>query len=350
MNHDRDILLRDYALSVGAADDRRLRDVLAEACLDCSQELAEAEADLATFALNLAPVAPSSGGRERVLARIRAARAALPGETPAPAPAPIAPLASPNRSAPTATPRAPAMAPAPRRWARYAVAAVAIIAACVGLGLISRQDARLETMSRQIQAMSGPIQATSGQIESTSRQVSAVAEAQRLTSEQVAAVAVTQRGTTEQIAVMVERLDRFRQLGDRVREAEVRMAARERDVQLLQAKFSVLRSADVVVALAGAEAQPTAQGRLYYAKAQRRWLVTMSNLAAPAEGRCYELWFITPDGQKIASDTFVPTADGLAEILVDVPMGIDVAIAAVTDEPLGGVKVPTGRIHLAGKF
>ena len=188
MNHDRDILLRDYALSVGAADDRRLRDVLAEACLDCSQELAEAEADLATFALNLAPVAPSSGGRERVLARIRAARAALPGETPAPAP--IAPLASPNRSAPTATPRAPAMAPAPRRWASYAVAAVAIIAACVGLGLISRQDARLETMSRQIQAMSGPIQATSGQIESTSRQVSAVAEAQRLTSEQVAAVEV----------------------------------------------------------------------------------------------------------------------------------------------------------------
>jgi len=327
VNHERDILLREYALSAGGNDDRALRDALDQACPDCAHELAEAEADLAAFALDLAPLAPSTGGRERVLARIRAERAAASGATRAaiPAAAPVPALAStngPNRG-PSTVPMPPSAAPAARRRAPYALAAIALIAACLGLGVLTaRQDARLDALSGHVQA--------------TSRQVSAVAE--------------TQRGTTEQITAMVERLDRFRQLGDRLRESESRMAARERDVQTLQTKFAVLRSADVVIALAGAEAQPKAQGRLYYAKAQRKWLVTMSNLAAPVEGRCYELWFITPDGQKIASDTFVPTADGLAEILVDVPMGIDVAIAAVTDEPIGGVQVPTGKIHLAGKL
>ena len=355
MNHDRDILLREYVLSAGSADDRRLRETLDQACLDCSQELAEAEADLAAFAFDLAPVAPSTGGRERVLARIRAERAAAVGATSAPRPTAssfaVPPAAGPNRSAPAALPYAPAAAPAPRRRAPYALAAVVLIAACLGLGVITaRQDARLEAMARQVQAMAGQVEATAGQVESTSRQVTAVAESQRLTSDQVAAVATTQRGTSEQITAMIERLDRFRQLGDRLREAETRMAQRDRDVQSLQDKLSVLRSYDVVIALAGAAAQPKAEGRLYYAKAQRRWLVTMSNLAAPVEGRCYELWFITPDGRKIASDTFVPTADGMAEILVDVPQGLDVAIAAVTDEPIGGVAVPTGQIHLAGTF
>ena len=308
MNHDRDILLREYALAAGADDDRRLRDVLDQACPDCAQELAEAEADLAAFALDLEPVAPSAGARERVLARIRAERAAAstPAALPSIAPAGAAATGGgPNRGMPGSAMSTPSAAPAPRRRSPVVLAALSLVAACIGLGLLlARQDARLDLMSRQ-----------------------------------VAAVAESQRGTSERITDMVARLDRFRQLGDRLRESEARMAQREREVQTLQAKLEVLRTADVVVALAGAEPQPKAAGTLYYAKAQRRWLVTMSNLAPPVAGRCYELWFITADGKKIASDTFVPDADGL-----------DVAIAAITDEPLGGVAVPTGQVHLAGKL
>ena len=110
-----------------------------------------------------------------------------------------------------------------------------------------------------------------------------------------------------------------------------------------------MRSADLsVIALGGTEAQPGAKGRLLYDKAKQRWLLSMTNLAQPVAGRCYELWFITRDGRKIGSQTFTPSADGVAEIMVDVPAGLDVTVAAITDEPIGGVAVPTGQIHLVG--
>lgn len=316
MNDERDLLLRDYVLSAGAADDRALRETLEQACPDCSRELAEAEADLAAFAIGLPPVAPTPGGRERVLARIRSQRAEGARATPAPPPT-AATAPGPNRAGPRPLEAIapPSAAPAPRRLPAVLVAA-ALVAVGIALGLLTaRQDARLEAMSRQ-----------------------------------VADLGERQRGTGETLTGIVDRLDRWRQLGERLREAESRLAQREREARSLADRLAVMRAADVVVPLAGAEAQPNAQGRLYYAKAQRRWLLTMSNLAPPAAGRCYELWFITATGEKIGSETFLPSASGEAEMMVDVPPGLEVAVAAITDEPLGGVAVPTGEVHLVGKL
>lgn len=308
MNDHRDILLREYVLSAGADDDRRLRLVLEQACPDCAGELAEAEADLAALALDLAPMAPTAGVRERVLARIR--RGAVPA---AGAQAqPTGPNAgNPPRGAP------PVAAPAPRSGRLPTIlASLAAVIACLGVGALAvHQGARLERVSGEIAELNA-----------------------------------SQRGASTRIDEVIGRLTEVRRLADRLRDSEARLAQREREVGALQAKVELLRSADTVVALAGTAEQPKAQGSLRYAKDGRRWLLSMSNLAPPVAGRCYELWFITGTGEKIASQTFVPSSTGEAELLVDVPAGLEVAIAAITDEPLGGVAVPTGKVHLAGKL
>lgn len=315
MNDHRDILLREYVLSAGADDDRRLREALEEACPDCADELAQAEADLAALALDLAPVAPTAGVRERALARMRRGDGPVAG-------APAQPAGSQAGIPPRSLP--PATAPTPRR-ARLpsALAGLVAIAAIVAVGaLVVRQDARLERVS-----------------------------------DEIAELNASQRGTSTRIDEVIGRLAEVRRLADRLRDTEKRLAQRdlalgerEREVATLHAKLELLRSADTVVALAGTPDQPKAQGSLRYAKDGHRWLLNMSNLAEPVAGRCYELWFITGAGEKIASQTFVPSPTGEAELLVDVPAGLAVAVAAVTDEPLGGVAVPTGKVHLAGKL
>ena len=69
----------------------------------------------------------------------------------------------------------------------------------------------------------------------------------------------------------------------------------------------------------------------------------------PPSGRCFELWYIKPDGSKIASSTFMVDATGNANMMVDLPKDIGpLAAAAVTDEPMGGVAQPTGKAQMLG--
>jgi anti-sigma-K factor RskA len=80
--------------------------------------------------------------------------------------------------------------------------------------------------------------------------------------------------------------------------------------------------------------------------------VQVIDLTPPAPGREYELWFITEDQQKIPAGTFRVDASGYGIHEVDLPKELTdrVTVAAITDEPIGGVMVPTGQIHLAGKI
>ncbi len=70
----------------------------------------------------------------------------------------------------------------------------------------------------------------------------------------------------------------------------------------------------------------------------------------PPPGREFELWFITPEQKKVPAGTFGVDVDGKAELVVQMPADLGpVALAAITDEPLGGSPQPTGAIQLAGK-
>ncbi len=117
--------------------------------------------------------------------------------------------------------------------------------------------------------------------------------------------------------------------------------------------LDVARSSQLqLVGLAGPEpADNGPKGRILWDKENNQWLISVHGLQPPAEGREYELWFITADGKKVPSKTFNTTKHGEGMLVVEMPKDVpNITIAAITDEPLGGVPVPTGSIHLVGKL
>jgi anti-sigma-K factor RskA len=96
--------------------------------------------------------------------------------------------------------------------------------------------------------------------------------------------------------------------------------------------------------------QTSARGRIFWDRDKGKWHVQVFDLKPPPEGREFELWFITPDQRKLPAGTFRVDASGKGVHEVDVPKDIGpIALAAITDEPIGGALQPTGSIHLAGK-
>jgi anti-sigma-K factor RskA len=131
----------------------------------------------------------------------------------------------------------------------------------------------------------------------------------------------------------------------RIRELENGAAAAAEMIRLL-------RSPRVeVVSLEGQAPQPEAAARIFWDKSRGVWQLFASNLKSPGPGKTYELWFITADQRKVRAGTFDVDAAGEGSLVAPVPPGLGtIALAAVTDEPAGGVDAPTGSIHLLGKL
>jgi anti-sigma-K factor RskA len=139
---------------------------------------------------------------------------------------------------------------------------------------------------------------------------------------------------------------------------EKRLAARDAQIAQLNARASVdqqmvdmLRAENLqMVSLNKLDPQPKAKGRVIWDRDRNKWHVTVFDMMPPPPGRCYELWFIKPDKTSVASSTFMVDASGNASMMVDVPKDIGpIAVAAITDEPMGGVTQPTGKPQLAGE-
>jgi len=258
---------------------------LASGCPRCAGALAEAEGVIAELALSLAPLDPSPEARKRLLARLGPTRD--PGIVVPGAPVGAAPAAASRKRA--------------RRWRAGASAALAAsVAALVTYFGIA------EPLSRKIGALQ------------------------------------TER---EDLA------SRNRALGSELVERDQRIAALEGEAVRDSEMVRMLRSPEVeVVPLRGSGAQPGAAGRLFFDRSGGRWYFHASQLRPAGPGRTYELWFINSAQQKIPAGTFDVDANGEATLVIAVPEGAGtLALAAVTDEPAGGVKQPTGEIQLLGQ-
>ncbi|HKE11761.1 MAG TPA: anti-sigma factor [Myxococcota bacterium] len=136
-----------------------------------------------------------------------------------------------------------------------------------------------------------------------------------------------------------------------VAKRDARIAGLEGDAARSTETVRMLRSPEVeVIPLRGGAAQPEAGGRLFFDHAAARWYFHASRLRPAGPGKTYELWFINHAQQKVRAATFDADAGGEATLLVDVsekPGAL--ALAAVTEEPAGGLEQPSGAIQLVGQ-
>jgi anti-sigma-K factor RskA len=118
-----------------------------------------------------------------------------------------------------------------------------------------------------------------------------------------------------------------------------------------QDAMKMLEASDLrMVSLEKKDPQPNARGRVLWDRDNNTWHVTVFDMTPPSPGKTYELWFITPQNKPIRAGLMTVDASGHGTMTVPVPKDIGpIAVAAFTDEPLGGVDAPTGVVQLAGK-
>lgn len=100
-----------------------------------------------------------------------------------------------------------------------------------------------------------------------------------------------------------------------------------------------------VMPLNGTAIAPQATARLAYNKAGNAMMIVNGLQPAPA-GKDYQIWFIV-DGKPMPGGVFKPDTKGHVEMRAQIPAQARAASAfAVTLEPQGGTKAPTGEKYL----
>ena len=91
------------------------------------------------------------------------------------------------------------------------------------------------------------------------------------------------------------------------------------------------------------------EGRIFIDPKLGKWWFTTRGLKQLPAGKIYEFWLIPQNQKPIPAGTFGVDASGAGYLTGAVPANIGAsAIAAVTDEPVGGVPQPTGQIQIKG--
>lgn len=93
-------------------------------------------------------------------------------------------------------------------------------------------------------------------------------------------------------------------------------------------------------------AQASPRALMFWDQATNKWTFITHSLPRLAAGRTYELWFVTTSG-KLPAGTFAVSAAG--DAIYEATYKLDpktLQALAVTEEPEGGVKVPTGAVVL----
>ena len=104
-----------------------------------------------------------------------------------------------------------------------------------------------------------------------------------------------------------------------------------------------------IVTLAGLEAAPAARARMLWNGPAGGLLVAAGLPPAPA-GKTYQLWAIVGKEPPISAGIFSVDVGGTGSLRVSALPGVQkVDVFAVTLEPAGGVRAPSGTMYLAGK-
>jgi len=125
---------------------------------------------------------------------------------------------------------------------------------------------------------------------------------------------------------------------------DTRAALAERDSLLATFAGPDVRTATLVTTGAGPAV------RLFWNRSMSRIVIAASGLPTAPAGRTYQLWGIAQGSNPVSLGTFDPGTDGRATLALNVPPGMDFALAAVSEEPAGGSPQPTTTPILAGAW
>lgn len=158
---------------------------------------------------------------------------------------------------------------------------------------------------------------------------------------------------TEQAAVIRAQTDRLESQQDEL-EAQTQLIARQRRrLDDASSTLALLLSPSLrSVELAGTDEQPAATGRLLWDPGANELRLFTADLVRLADDRDYQLWFVPESGDPISLGVFDVDDAGLGTLRESLP---DVAaqnlkLAAISLEPAGGSRAPTGPIVAAGEI
>lgn len=383
MNCDerRDLLLLRSLGALTPDEEATLRELLAHECPPLAEVEAEVQATLAQLASGLPPEPPSPQARAAFLARLAAAPRRPTATAAPPATSPLAATSPPHGGPGGVPPRPPSSQPAPRH-AGLRTAMIAGLVALIAVAVvwapfrqqveiarhqaeIAREEAysasqRKDQLAADLVAAQSELKRSQTALESKAAAVTAqLAELDRLLTAAKGELAKrdAQLGT-EEAALLAARSEvkRLQELAAGVAEQIATLTTQQQQLgaRLAQAEttMAAMRSPQLkIIDLAGGAPQPKAWARLLWDQQRNEWHLLASNLAPLPAGKTYELWFITAGQQKVAAGTFNVDAKGRGVLVAPVPPNLGMlAMAAVTDEPMGGVAAPTGEVQLIGKL
>lgn len=312
--------------------------------------LAEAEALLATLSLGLEPVVPRAEAKQKLMARVASG---------APRGAGASGSTAGDRSGLRLAGEGIPGGPAPGRggvlrpfgWAIAAAVGALVTWGVAYYGPMQRQSQEIERVRAALVVSEGRItELEHGQKEQAERFESELASK----TQRIEQLEERQRQEAERFESELVQIQELQGALQATREELASKAAKveelERVIAATNRTIQVLRTRKLIVAsLEGGESQPGAWGRVFWDQENQVWHFYAAGLRPAGLGKTYELWFITADQAKVPAGTFDVNAAGEGVLIVPVPAAIGtIALAAVTDEPAGGVPQPTGSIQLAG--
>jgi len=114
------------------------------------------------------------------------------------------------------------------------------------------------------------------------------------------------------------------------------------------AMIQAMAGPDVKVVALADKSTPKLLGRMFWNRATNDWMMVTYGLRAPKPGKTYQVWLVT-DKEKISAGTFRPDSQGRTVMHANYALARDALRAvAITEEPDGGMPVPTGPMVVAG--
>lgn len=132
--------------------------------------------------------------------------------------------------------------------------------------------------------------------------------------------------------------------------AETRAIDAQQAAAVTRGAIAVLTAPDVArIDLAGqAPVAPRASARAFWSRS-RGMVFTAANLPQLPPGHVYQLWVLTSQPAPISAGLLTPDAQGSVNETFNTPSDIPQPVAlAVTIEPAGGVRSPSGEKYLVG--